>query len=39
MQIVWIAAGIVLTLYLAVLTVVYLLLVIGLWCQKEDYYE
>jgi len=38
-QIVWIVAGVILTLYLAVLTVVYLLLVISLWCPKDDYYE
>lgn len=39
MQIVWVVAGIILTLYLVALTVIYLLLVIGLWCPKDDYYE
>jgi hypothetical protein len=38
-QIVWVAAGILITLFLAILAVVYLLLVLGLWCPKDDHYE
>jgi len=36
-QILWIAAGVLLTLFLALMTAVYLLLVIGLWCLRSDY--
>jgi hypothetical protein len=37
MHIIWIATGILLTIFLGLVTIVYLLLVIGLWCQRTDY--
>jgi hypothetical protein len=37
MQIIWITVGVLLTFFLVALTVIYLILVIGLWCPRDDY--
>jgi hypothetical protein len=37
MQIVWITVGVLLTLFLALLTAGYLVFVIGLWCPRSEY--
>jgi len=37
MQTFWIATGMMLTIFLGFIAVVYLLVVIGLWCPRNDY--